>query len=202
MTPETNWCVITGGPSSGKTTTVNILRERGYVTTIEHARHYIDTQRVSGRTIEEIRANQRAFQRGILDMQVAEEKALDPRAQVFLDRALPDALAYYRFLGLTPDDGYLSLIRPRRYRAVFVLDLLPLAADYARTEDQTAQVQIHRLLTEVYAELGYLPLAVPALPPDQRVDFILGALNGTSRKAQPGARSFWSAGPQVVRPRG
>ncbi len=200
MTPETNWCVITGGPSSGKTTTVNILRERGYVTTIEHARHYIDTQRVTGKSVEEIRANQIVFQRGILDMQIAEEEALDPEAQVFLDRALPDALAYYRFLGLTPDVEYLSLIGPGRYRAVFVLDLLPLAADYARTEDRPAQVEIHRLLTDVYTELGYRPLAVPALPPVERVDFILAALNGVPRKGQLEAQPE-STGPAVVRPR-
>ena len=29
-----NWYVITGGPGSGKTTTVNLLRDRGYKTTI------------------------------------------------------------------------------------------------------------------------------------------------------------------------
>ncbi|MBF9334791.1 AAA family ATPase [Microbacterium lacticum] len=34
----TRWHVVTGGPSSGKTTTVNLLRGRGYTTTIEHAR--------------------------------------------------------------------------------------------------------------------------------------------------------------------
>ena len=183
MRSDTNWCVITGGPSSGKTTTVNILRERGYVTTIEHARHYIDTQRVTGRSVEEIRANQRVFQRGILDMQVDEERGLDPKALVFLDRALPDALAYYRFLSLEPDADYLSLIRPSIYRAVFVLDLLPLAADYARTEDRAAQVEIHRLLTEVYTELGYRPRAVPPLPPGDRVDFILSTLNEPAHEA-------------------
>lgn len=184
MRTETNWCVITGGPSSGKTTTVNILRQRGYATTIEHARHYIDTQRVAGRTVEEIRANQLVFQRSILEMQVDEESALDPRARVFLDRALPDALAYYRFLGLEPDAEYLTLLRPGVYRAVFVLDLLPLAADYARTEDRAAQIEIHRLLAEVYTELGYRPQAVPPLPPEDRVDFILAALNGPSDQVQ------------------
>src|SRR5215218_10505139 len=100
MTTATNWCVITGGPSSGKTTTVNILRDRGFATTIEHARHYIDTQRVTGRTVEDIRANQQLFQRGIIDMQVEQERSLDQEALVFLDRALPDGLAYFRFLGL------------------------------------------------------------------------------------------------------
>lgn len=91
----TNWYVITGGPSSGKTTTVNLLRERGYKTTIEHARHYIDTERITGKTVEEIRANQLLFQRGVFDMQIAEEGSLSPDDTVFLDRAIPDARAYY-----------------------------------------------------------------------------------------------------------
>lgn len=180
MTLATNWCVITGGPSSGKTTTVNILRDRGYTTTIEHARHYIDIQRVTGKTVEEIRANQALFQRGIIDMQVEQERSLDPTSLVFLDRALPDALAYYRFLGLTPEPEYLSLLQPGLYRAVFILDLLPLAADYARTEDSAAQIQIHRLLTEVYTELEYRPIAVPALGPEARVDFILTSVEAAN----------------------
>ncbi len=65
---KTNWYVITGGPSSGKTTTVNLLKDRGYITTFEHARHYINTQRLQGKTIEEIKKHQREFQMGILDM--------------------------------------------------------------------------------------------------------------------------------------
>lgn len=202
MTSKTNWCVITGGPSSGKTTTVDILRERGFVTTIEHARHYIDTQRVTGRTVEEIRANQLAFQRGILDMQVEEERALDPEARVFLDRALPDALAYYRFLDLAPDAEYLSLLQPDVYRAVFVLDLLPLAADYARTEDRAAQIEIHGLLTDVYVELGYRPCAVPPLPAEERVDFILAALSEPALRPQPALRPPKAFAPKLVRPRG
>jgi predicted ATPase len=189
MTAATNWCVITGGPSSGKTTTVNILAERGYVTTIEHARHYIDMQRVTGKTVEEIRANQLLFQRGIIDMQVEQERSIDRDALVFLDRALPDALAYFRFFGLAPDADYLSLVQPGLYRAVFVLDLLPLAADYARTEDRAAQIEIHRLLTEVYSELGYYPQAVPPLPPQERVDFVLAALQENYPLPSPGHRS-------------
>ena len=55
---STNWQVITGGPSTGKTTVINMLAERGYKTTIEHARHYIDTMRTEGQTVEELRSNQ------------------------------------------------------------------------------------------------------------------------------------------------
>src|SRR5687768_12386366 len=100
---QTNWYVITGGPGSGKTTTVNLLKQRGYKTTIEHARHYLDTKMQDGRTVKEIRENQAEFQLGVLEMQIAEERVLSPKDIIFLDRAIPDALAYYRFLNLTPD---------------------------------------------------------------------------------------------------
>ena len=63
---QTNWCVITGGPSSGKTTVVQALQDLGYKTTIEAARHYIDLQRINGKSIDEVRENQRNFQHKIL----------------------------------------------------------------------------------------------------------------------------------------
>ena len=172
----TNWYVITGGPSSGKTTTVNLLRDRGYTTTIEHARHYIDLQRIEGRTVEEVRAKQREFQRGVLDMQLAEEAALDPATTVFLDRAIPDSLAYYRFLQLEPDPILVAALEQVDYRTTFILDLLPLAPDYARTEDTAAQQRIHHLLTEVYAALPFPIVHVPVLGAHERVDFILHPL--------------------------
>lgn len=121
------WYPITGGPSSGKTTTVNLLRQRGYNTTIEHARHYIDTQRIGGKTVDEIRAHQAEFQRAVLDMQIEQEDNLEPNELWFLDRALPDALAYYQFLELTPDSRLAERMRAANYRKAFLLDLLPLA---------------------------------------------------------------------------
>jgi predicted ATPase len=171
-----NWYVITGGPSSGKTTTVDLLRARGYRTTIEDARLYIDLQRLGGRTVDEIRGRQVEFQRSVLAMQLAQEASLDPGELVFLDRAVPDSLAYYRFLGIEPDAALLDAIARTRYRKVFVMDLLPLAPDYARTEDAPAQQRIHELLLEVYESLATPVERVPVLPPEERVDRILARL--------------------------
>lgn len=175
-TKQTNWYVITGGPSSGKTTTVNILRERGYITTMEHARHFLDTQRLKGRTIEEVRKNQREFQLGVLDMQIEQENEIAPEVQVFLDRAIPDALAYYRFLNLEPDLKLIEALKNVYYKKVFILECLPLVNDYARKENAEAQKKIHSLITEVYEALPFPVVHVPVLPTDERVDYILNNL--------------------------
>ena len=171
-----NWYVITGGPSSGKTTTVNMLSERGYQTTIEHARHYIDTMHQGGRTVEEIRRNQREFQSGVLEMQIEQEASLAPDKLVFLDRAIPDALAYYRFLNLEVDQRLTKAMQTASYKKIFVLELLPFVKDYARTEDQEAQKKIHSLLVDVYTTLHSPVIHVPVLSPEERVNYILNNL--------------------------
>jgi predicted ATPase len=169
----TNWYVITGGPGSGKTTTVNHLNMLGYHTTIEHARHFIDTQMIAGKTVQEIRKNQIDFQEAILDMQILQEASLSPDELVFLDRALPDALAYYRFLNLPVNKKLENALKKASYKKVFILKSLPLVNDYARREDEAAQKKIAELITEVYASLPFPVIHVPALPSDERVDFIL-----------------------------
>ena len=173
---QTNWYVVTGGPCSGKTTTVNLLRQRGYKTTIEHARHYLDTQSVNGKTVEEVRKNQIEFQLGVLEMQIEQENSLEESNVVFLDRAMPDSLAYYRFLNLPPDKKLLDSIAKAAYKKVFILDPLPLVKDYARKEDEEGQKRIQELLTEVYKSLPFPVVHVPILEPNDRVDFILNNL--------------------------
>lgn len=170
---KTNWYVITGGPGTGKTTVINLLAKRGYKTTIEHARHYIDSMKEEGETVEEIRANKRKFQLGVLDMQIKQEAELSPDDTVFLDRAIPDAMAYYKFLKLDYDKLLLTAIEQVSYKKIFMLDRLPLVNDYARTEDEPAQKAIHNLIIDVYESLGFPVIFVPVLNPDDRVDFIL-----------------------------
>jgi predicted ATPase len=168
--------VITGGPSSGKTTTVNILKSRGYKTTIEDAGHYIDLQRITGRKIEDIRRNKAVFQRTVVDLQVQQEGLLDPNELVFLDRAIPDSLAYYRFTGLEPTEKLLGAVAKCSYKKVFIMDLLPLDHDYARTEDDLDQMQINELITEVYEAMAAPVVRVPVLEAEARADFILANL--------------------------
>lgn len=173
---KTNWYVITGGPCSGKSTVVDLLRQRGFQTSIEKARHYIDLQRGRGKSVEEIARHQREFQLHVLNMQIALEKTLKPDEITFLDRAIPDARAYYKYLGLPEDKKLESAIATVGYKKVFILDYLPLVSDYARREDQAAQKRIHRHIIEVYRTLPFPIVTVSVMPPEERVEFILANL--------------------------
>lgn len=170
---KTNWYVITGGPGSGKTTMVNLLRARGYKTTIENARHYFDMQRLNGKTVEEVRKHQEDFQAKVLEMQIDLEKGLSPEEVVFLDRAIPDALAYYRYLNIVIDPRLAEAMRTVSYKKIFILDCLPLVQDYARREDEAAQKKIHEAIRQVYESLPFPVVHVPVMLPHERVDFIL-----------------------------
>ena len=177
MPEQTNWCVITGGPSSGKSTIIRNLKDMGYKTTIELARHYIDLQRMNGRSTEEIRANQRQFQHKVLNLQIDLERRLDPAEKIFLDRALPDEVAYYKYFGIEPDEKLVEYLGIHRYKKIFVMDLLPLDADYARTEDKKAQLDLHNLIIETYQDRGEPIVFVPVLPVKERVQFVLDNLD-------------------------
>lgn len=170
---QKNWYVVTGGPSTGKTTVIDLLQKQGYITTIEHARHYIDTIRNEGHSVEEIRNNKRKFQLGVLDMQIEQEASIKTKDIVFLDRAIPDALAYYQFLKLDYDEKLIKAIKETSYKKIFILDRLPFTKDYARTENEEDQKKIHQLIIDVYKDLGFPIVFVPVLPPLERVKYIL-----------------------------
>ena len=109
-------------------------------------------------------------------MQIEQENQISPDVLVFLDRAIPDALAYYRFLNLSEDEKLTAALRTASYKKIFILDCLPLVQDYARREDSAAQKRIHELLTEVYEAMPFPVIHVPVLPVEERADYILKKL--------------------------
>src|SRR3990167_754434 len=126
----TNWVVITGGPYSGKTTTVNHLKSLGFSSSPEAARTLIDIGISSGLTTKEVRRDEAQFIQSVLDIQLVLENILLPDKLCFHDRGVPDSIAYIRLTG--GDESYAKKAALRRkYKAVFLLDPLPFEKDYA-----------------------------------------------------------------------
>lgn len=136
----------------------------------------MELQLINGRDIEEIRLGQLKLQHEVLNRQLATERDLDPDELTFLDRALPDSLAYYNFLNLPADEKLVNALQSARYNKIFVLDLLPLKNDDVRIEDLAAQKEIHRNVIEVYTARGEEVVIVPVLSIKERVEFILNNL--------------------------
>lgn len=98
---------------------------------------------------------------------------MDPKTQVFLDRAIPDTLAYYHFFNIPAAPLFNKAIKQVCYKKIFVLESLPLVNDYARDENEEAQKQLHHLIEEVYESLPFEIIHVPIMEEQARVDFIL-----------------------------
>lgn len=171
----TRWCVFTGAPCSGKTTVLDALEKRGFIVIPETARAYVEKERKKGRTVASIRKNPLLFQRHILYSKVYTEKRLPPQELIFLDRGLPDSIAYFRLSNL-PMDEPVTLSRKRRYGAVFLFQRLPLKPDPVRREDDATAARIEGLIRDAYRSLGYAPIHVPIMSVADRVDFILNHL--------------------------
>ncbi len=169
---QTQWHVITGPPCSGKTAVIDELASRGYRIVPEVARAYIDSQLSRGRTLSELKADPLAFERHILMEKVRIENDLPFRKTVFLDRAVPDSIAYFRFEGLDPSEP-VALSRTHRYATVFLFEALRFEKDRVRSENPDAADRLTTMLFDCYRDMDYSVIAVPVMPIDHRVRFVL-----------------------------
>jgi len=169
---KTNWHVITGAPCAGKTAVILELERRGYTVVHEVARAYIDAEIGKGRDLRQIKADLPVFEGHILKTKVRIEAGLDPEDIVFLDRAVPDSIAYYQLTGLDPAEPF-ERSRAMRYKQIFLFERIQFKTDAVRSEDDHIAAGLDRLLEAAYRKLGYTPVRVPLMPVDERVDYVL-----------------------------
>jgi predicted ATPase len=172
---STNWYVITGAPCSGKTAVILRLEQLGHTVIHEVARAYIDAELAGGRTLEQIKADEWAFERHILLTKVQLEAELARDEVIFFDRAVPDSIAYYELCGLDADEPRKKSLAVR-YRKVFLFERLTFSTDPVRSEDDKTADQLNHLIKESYESLGYTPIYVPLYSIADRTKFILSYL--------------------------
>jgi predicted ATPase len=173
---QTNWYVITGAPSSGKTTLINHLAKAGYQTAPEVAREYINGLLASNHTLDELRQNNWKLQRGILALVLKRERRLPPDELIFFDRGTPDSLGYFSYYQLKSDQIIPSCQRTQ-YKKLFFCHQLPLEYDSVRVEDSISAQQIGQHIYEAYKRLGYELVELPAVPVQERLDIIFSHIN-------------------------
>ncbi|CAN5188563.1 ATP-binding protein [soil metagenome] len=173
-----NWYVLTGGPSSGKTTLIKEFERLGYTVVHEVATHYIKEQLTKGITIEEMLRDHEKFQRTILLRQLELEKSLDPQKTIILDRGVHDHYGYLEVRGI-PNTTFTDLestLVDCYYKKVFIVDLLPFQPDEARMEsaeegDRFAK-KVEQEILRSYKSRGLDIVRLPVMSVRERMTFI------------------------------
>lgn len=167
--------VLTGGPSVGKTTVIEILASRYYKVIPEAARMIIEEEKIKNSDAlpwKDIGKFQNLVAKRQLEL---EAKATGD--VVFFDRGIVDGYAYCK-IGNAPVPELILNDSRNRYDKVFFLESIGIyVEDSVRSKTFEDGLKIHNKIMEAYLEFGYTPIAVPALSPERRVDFILSLIN-------------------------
>jgi predicted ATPase len=109
-------------------------------------------------------------------MQLSIEGGLRAIDVAFLDRGVPDCLAWNRAWGLNLNEILLECFH-HRYASVFILEPLPFQGNGTRDEDAAKVGYLDEWLARDYSALGYRVVRVPVLSPQERLAFVLERLS-------------------------
>ena len=172
--------VIAGGPGTGKTTLINHLKALGFQCYDEISRQVTLEARRDG--IEQLFLTQPLlFSEKLLEGRTKQflDAAKAPENVVFLDRGLPDVLAYMDYIGDDYPQHFVKTCETYIYDGVFILAPWQeiFTSDSERYESFEDAIKIHHHLLESYKRFGYQLIDVPFGGIKKRSDFILDSLN-------------------------
>ncbi len=174
--------VITGGPSTGKTSIIKALEEDGFFCFPEFIRSI--TQEAKNNNAIHIVSNPIAsvsdpydFNIQLMNGRINQYK--DPITNdmdiAFYDRGIPDVLAYMDLFKQSYDAPFIKACRDYVYDQVFLLPPWKeiYISDAERYESFEEAQQIHHHLLETYTKFGYNCIEVPFGNVKERSTFIL-----------------------------
>lgn len=180
MTKQIDKIVLSGGPHSGKTTLLREiqLQKPNLVTTSEPASNVI-AKHTTGDELNfwtDVANSPCKFSRLCMEEAVALEAGIPTSTPVVLmDRALGDTLGYARKDGCkTLTRSIEALARTAAYDTVLFCE--PVGQHANRPEDYEEALLIAKHIRQSYQDLGVDIVDVPALPVNERVDYVFDVL--------------------------
>ena len=168
--------VIIGGPGTGKTTLIDGLVQKGFCCYPEISRQV--TAQAQQQGIEQLfLENPLLFSELLLEGRKKQflDAHQEPHNIVFLDRGIPDVLAYMHYIGDSYPSFFDTACKEHIYSKIFILppweDIY--VSDQERYENFEQAQLIHDHLVETYEKYGYELIEVPKDTVDKRILFIL-----------------------------
>jgi predicted ATPase len=168
--------VITGGPSTGKSTLIGELSKRKYTCLEEISREVILEARAQG--IEHLfLTSPLLFSEILLEKRTSQYKeATNTNSEiVFFDRGIIDIIAYLNFSNTPYEIDFDVVLKDTKYQHVFICPPWKEIhkTDNERYESFEQALEIHEHLLFTYKEKGYDPIEIPFGTPKERCLFIL-----------------------------
>jgi predicted ATPase len=172
--------VVTGGPSSGKSTLIDALAGRGIHTMPEAGRAIIQDQvAIGGDALPW--SDRRAFAELMLSWEMRSYRdALGLSGPVIFDRGVPDVLGYLRLCDLPIPAAHVEKAAQvfRYHHRVFIAPPWReiFALDAERKQSFEEAVATYELMKETYSALGYTLVPLPLSSVEERVQFVLAVI--------------------------
>lgn len=172
--------VIIGGPGTGKSTIIDGLVANGYCCYPEISRQV--TLEAQKQGIEQLfLENPLLFSELLLEGRKKQfQSALEePHEIVFIDRGIPDVLAYMHYIGDSYPAFFDLACQEHKYTKIFILPPWEeiYISDTERYENFEQAKNIDNHLVSTYQKYGYELIEVPKDSVDNRILFILDKIS-------------------------
>ena len=179
---KVNRVIITGGPSTGKTSIVNELESIGYNCIHETSREIIQESLASGSDVLPWKDLLKFSERVIKQREDHYHSAVSKNSKkfTFFDRGIPDVFAYMEYDQIEIPKEFLKLGKSLRYHTkVFIAPAWKsiYENDNERVEDFKKAEQLQYFIHNTYENLGYEVVVVPKGTIENRIGFILDHLD-------------------------
>lgn len=173
---NTKKIVITGGPGTGKSAIISELQRRGFICMLEISRQVTLEARKNG-TEQLFLTNPLLFSELLLEGRIKQYHDANNLGSehVFLDRGIPDVLAYMDYIGDKYPQSFVDSCKSHVYDHVFILSPWQeiYISDNERYENFEQAVRIHHHLLNTYERYEYNLIDVPFESVEKRADHIL-----------------------------